>query len=168
MLSPDLEQFLASGPAPVVFTLGTSAVGAAGTFYHESQKTAQILKARAILLIIRDPRNRPSVPLPEGIVAFEYAPFSKLFLWVAAVVHQGGIGTTAQALRSGRPQLVVPFTHDQPDNALRAKRLGAAETLYPRRYSATQAAKHLRLLLTEPRDAPSCQCQRLAEESAFS
>lgn len=152
-LSSDLERFLASGPAPLVFTLGTSAVGAAGTFYRESLKAAQLLKVRAVLLVGKAPRNRPSAPLPEGIVAFDYAPFSKLFPWASAVVHQGGIGTTGQALRSGRPQLVVPFAHDQPDNAVRVEGLGVAEVLYPRRYSARHAAKRLRLLLREPRYA---------------
>jgi spore coat polysaccharide biosynthesis predicted glycosyltransferase SpsG len=42
----------------------------------------------------------------------------------SVVVHQGGIGTTAEALRSGRPMLVVPFAHDQYDNAERVRRLG--------------------------------------------
>ena len=160
-LYPDLERFLASGPAPVVFTLGTSAVGAAGTFYRESLKAAQLLKVRAVLLVGKDLRNRPSAPLPEGIVTFDYAPFSKLFPWAATVVHQGGIGTTGQALRSGRPQLVVPFAHDQPDNALRVERLGVAEVLYPRLYSARYAAKRLELLLREPRYA--CRAGKAAE-----
>jgi rhamnosyltransferase subunit B len=160
-LSPYLERFLASGPAPVVFTLGTSAVGAAGTFYRESLKAAQLLKVRAVLLVGKDPRNRPSAPLPEGIVAFDYAPFSKLFPRAATVVHQGGIGTAGQALRSGRPQLVVPFAHDQPDNASRLERLGVAEVLYPRLYSARYAAKRLEPLLREPRYA--CQAGKAAE-----
>jgi len=160
-LYPDLERFLASGPAPVVFTLGTSAVGAAGTFYRESLKAAQLLRVRAVLLVGKDPRNRPSAPLPEGIVAFDYAPFSKLFPWAAAVVHQGGIGTAGQALRSGRPQLVIPFAHDQPDNASRLERLGVAAVLYPRLYSARYAARRLEPLLREPRYA--CRAGKAAE-----
>ena len=149
-LQPGLARFLDSGPAPVVFTLGTSAVEAAGSFYRESLDAARRLGVRAVLLVGNNPKNRLPVPLPEGIVAFDYAPFSEIFPRSAAVVHQGGIGTMGQALRSGRPMLVVPFAHDQPDNALRAKGLGVARLVYPWRYSARRVAGHLRILLEEP------------------
>jgi rhamnosyltransferase subunit B len=145
-LSPDLERFLASGPAPVVFTLSTSLVGkgpAAGSFYRESLKATRILKLRSLFVVGKDPKNHLPVPLPEGVAAVDYAPFSKLFPRAAAVVHQGGIGTIGQVLRSGRPQLVVPFAVDQPDNALRVQRLGGAEVLYPRRYAAPRVARRL-------------------------
>src|SRR5215203_2267581 len=149
-LSPDLERFLSSGPPPVVFTLGTSVVGkgpAADSFYRESLKAVQILKLRSLFLVGKDPKSRLPVPLPKGAAAVDYAPFSKLFPRAAAVVHQGGIGTIGQVLRSGRPQLVVPFAVDQPDNALRVQRLGGAEVLYPRRYAAPRAARRLHDLI---------------------
>src|SRR5215217_4631878 len=145
-LSPDLERFLSSGPPPVIFTLGTSVVGkgpAADSFYRESLKAVQILKLRSLFLVGKDPKSRLPVPLPKGAAAVDYAPFSKLFPRAAAVVHQGGIGTIGQVLRSGRPQLVVPFAVDQPDNALRVQRLGGAEVLYPRRYAAPRVARRL-------------------------
>lgn len=149
-LSPDLERFLASGPAPVVFTLGTSVVGkgpAADSFYRESLKAARILKIRSLFLVGKDPKSRLPVPLPEGVAVVDRAPFSRLFPRAAAVVHQGGIGTVGHALRAGRPQLVVPFAVDQPDNAQRVQRLGVAEVLYPRRYAAHRAARQLGDLL---------------------
>lgn len=68
-------------------------------------------------------------------------------------MHQGGIGTTAQAMRSGRPALVVPFGHDQFDNAARAARLGVAETIYRSRYNSPRVAALLRRLLRERRYA---------------
>src|SRR5829696_1576427 len=145
-LSPDLERFLSSGPPPVVFTLGTSVVGkgpAADCFYRESLKAVRMLKLRSLFLVGKDPKSRLPVPLPKGAAAVDYAPFSKLFPRAAAVVHQGGIGTIGQVLRSGRPQLVVPFAVDQPDNALRVQRLGGAEVLYPRRYAAPRVARRL-------------------------
>ena len=151
-LSPDLERFLASGPAPVVFTLGTSVVGrgpAADSFYRESLKATRILRLRSLFLVGNDPKNHLPVPLPEGVAAVDRAPFSKLFPRAAAVVHQGGIGTIGQALRAGRPQLLVPFAFDQPDNALRVQRLGSAEVLYPRQYTAPRAARRLGDLLGE-------------------
>ena len=63
--------------------------------------------------------------------------------------HQGGVGTTGQGLRSGRPQIVVPFAHDQPDNAFRVKKLGAGDVLYPKRYRADRVAPLLHRLMTD-------------------
>lgn len=97
-LPADLETFSKAGPPPVVFTLGSSAVLDAGQFYGESATAAKKLGRRAVLLVGPDVRNRMA-SLPEGVVACEYAPYSALFPRAAAIVHHGGIGTTAQALR---------------------------------------------------------------------
>ena len=149
LLSPELESFLASGPPPVVFTLGSSAVGAAGRFYHESAEAASRLGVRAVLLSGGFEANRPA-RVPDGVLLVDRAPHQLLFPRARAVVHQGGAGTTAQALRAGCPMIVVPHSHDQPDNAWRVTRLGVARTLYPKRYSAARAAQELRQLLDEP------------------
>jgi UDP:flavonoid glycosyltransferase YjiC (YdhE family) len=74
-----------------------------------------------------------------------------MFPRAAAIVHQGGIGTTAEALRSGRPMLVVPYAHDQPDNAARAVRLGLARRIPRARYDDARAAAVLRELLADSR-----------------
>jgi UDP:flavonoid glycosyltransferase YjiC (YdhE family) len=76
-------------------------------------------------------------------------PFSKIMPRAAAIVHQGGIGTTAQALRAGRPMLVAAWSHDQPDNAERLRRLGVSRTIPRNRYYAPRVANELRTLLTE-------------------
>ncbi|HEY9286177.1 MAG TPA: nucleotide disphospho-sugar-binding domain-containing protein, partial [Pyrinomonadaceae bacterium] len=65
----------------------------------------------------------------------------------AAVVHHGGVGTTGQSLRAGRPQLVVPFSHDQFDNGARAARLGAGRVLPRPKYDARSAERELGELL---------------------
>ena len=87
--------FLDDGPPPIVFTLGSSAVMDAGQFYEHSAAAAKLLGRRAVLLVGKDARNRPA-SLPDGVVAFDYAPFSELFPRAAAVVHHGGIGTTGR------------------------------------------------------------------------
>jgi UDP:flavonoid glycosyltransferase YjiC (YdhE family) len=148
-LAPELEAFLASGPAPIVFTLGTSAVGAAGRFYHESAAAAAQLGVRAVLLTGGFQQNRPAARLPHGVLLVDRAPHQLLFPRAAAIVHQGGSGTTGQALRSGRPMLVVPHGHDQPDNAFRVTRLGVARTLFPQRYRAARVVRELERLLTD-------------------
>ena len=148
-LPPELDTFLAAGPPPIVFTLGSSAVGAAGRFYHESAEAAARLGARAVLLTGGFAANRPA-RVPEGVLLVDRAPHQLLFPRARAVVHQGGAGTTAQALRAGCPMLVVPHSHDQPDNAFRVTRLGVARTLYPKRYTAARAATELERLLGDP------------------
>ncbi len=148
-MSPELVRFLDAGPAPVVFTLGSSAVHVAGSFYEESAAAAKLLGRRAVLVVGKDPCNRPA-SLSDDVVAFEYAPYSELFPRAAASVHQGGVGTTAQAMRSGRPMLVIPYAHDQPDNAGRVTRLGIARSISRTRYNSIRVAAELRHLLNNP------------------
>ncbi len=145
---PELDPFLAAGPPPVVFTLGSSAVRAAGNFFHESLAAAQRLGVRAVLVAGSDPQGLPP-RLPENVLAIPYAPHAEVMPRGAVTVHQGGIGTTAQALRAGKPELIVPFGHDQFDNANRVKRLGAGEILTRQRYTAVNVERALRRLLTE-------------------
>jgi rhamnosyltransferase subunit B len=146
--APGLLEFLDAGPPPVVFTLGSSAFWAAEDFYRDSIAAARGAGRRALLLI-GDERNRPA-DLPEGVAAFDYAPFGEVLPRAAAVVHHGGVGTTGQALRAGRPALVVPFSHDQFDNAMRAARAGCARVLPHAKYDAASAGRELRELLENP------------------
>ena len=149
-LPAELEKFLAAGPPPVVFTLGSAAVLAAGRFYEFSAKAAVRLGVRAVLLIGSDARNRPQQALPESICVAEYAPYSALFPRAALVVHQGGVGTTAQCLRAGRPMLIMPYSHDQPDNARRMRRLKVARVIQKARYTPLRVARRLRTMLVDP------------------
>jgi UDP:flavonoid glycosyltransferase YjiC (YdhE family) len=137
-MEPALHRFLSDGPPPVVFTLGSSAVGAAGDFYRDSLQAIGKMGVRALLLTGSHPQGLPET-LPAGVMAVSYAAHSEVFPRASAIVHQGGIGTTAQAMRAGRPALIVPFAHDQFDNAERVRRLGAAEVVYRSRYNALTA-----------------------------
>jgi rhamnosyltransferase subunit B len=152
-LPPEVVQFLNAGSAPLVFTLGSAVVHTAGSFYQESVEAVRRLGCRAVLLVGTDPQNRPPELLPEGVLAVPYAPYGDLFPRAQAIIHHGGIGTTAQALRAGRPMLVVPHAYDQPDNAWRVAQLGVARTLFPKHYVATRLATDLRALLEEPQYA---------------
>ncbi|HYX43119.1 MAG TPA: nucleotide disphospho-sugar-binding domain-containing protein, partial [Pyrinomonadaceae bacterium] len=145
----ELLQFLDAGPPPVIFTLGSSAIWVAKDFYRDSIAAARALGRRALLLIGHE-RNKLSEPLPEGIAAFEYAPYSEVLPRACAIVHQGGVGTTGQSLRAGRPALVVPHAHDQFDNAARVARLGCARVLPRPKYNAQNATRELSRLLDEP------------------
>ena len=103
-----------------------------------------------MLLIGTDPRNRPRRPQPDTICVAEYAPYSKLFSRAALVVHQGGVGTTAQCLRAGKPMLIMPYSHDQPDNARRVRRLKVARVIQRSYYTPMRVARKLKAMLAEP------------------
>lgn len=149
VLPPDLAAFLADGPPPIVFTLGSSAVWTPGSFYAESIEAAQRLGRRALLLA-GPQADEHRASLPEGIMAVDYAPHAAIFPHAAAIVHQGGIGTTAQALRAGKPTIIVPFAHDQFDNARRSERLGLGLTVSRDHYTATTATRTLHRVLSNP------------------
>jgi rhamnosyltransferase subunit B len=142
-----LQQFLDAGEAPIVFTLGSAAVMVPGTFYQESVRAATQLNRRAVLLI---GKNTPPDRLSKDIIAIDYVAYSQIFPHAYAIVHQGGIGTTAQALRAGRPTPIVPYSYDQPDNAARVKRLGTSRTIERKHYTAAIVAKELKALLENP------------------
>jgi UDP:flavonoid glycosyltransferase YjiC (YdhE family) len=141
-----LREFLAAGEPPLVFALGSSAVWLGAEFWPAALEAARQLGRRAILIT-----GCGSLPnLPDWAREFSYLPYSQVFPHACAVVHQAGIGTLAQALRAGRPQLITPVWFDQPDNAARAVRLGVARSLAFRRVSATRLVQQLRPLLQAP------------------
>jgi rhamnosyltransferase subunit B len=150
-LAQELDRFLAAGPPPIVFTLGSAAVLDAGDFYEQSAEAARLLNLRAVLLVGNDPDNIPRTPVSDKICIARYAPYSKLFPGAAVIVHQGGVGTTAQALGAGRPMIVMPYSHDQPDNARRVRRLGVAKVVQRKNYTAERAARMITGLLSNPR-----------------
>ncbi|MDX2154290.1 MAG: glycosyltransferase [Bryobacteraceae bacterium] len=143
----ELRAFLDGGEPPIVFTLGSAAVGVPGSFFAESATAVARLGCRALFLVGRDPRNHPNLPLPPGVLAIPYAPHAVVFSRASVIVHPGGIGTTGEAMRAGRPMLVVPYSHDQPDQAARLTRLGIARAVPQERYTARVAERELRLLL---------------------
>jgi len=136
----ELDQFLAAGPAPVVLTLGSSAVLNPGRFYAESAEAARQLGVRAVML---DGEGESGQRIDRDILRLVYAPHSYLFGRACAIVHSGGIGTCARAMCAGRPMLVVPFAYDQPDNAARLIRLGVARTIGAASYTAARAVREL-------------------------
>jgi MGT family glycosyltransferase len=170
---PDtLRAFLDAGEPPVVFTLGSSAVMAAGDFYRHAAHAAGALGVRSVLLVGDTPDRLPD-PLPPGSIVAPYAPYAPLLARSRAVVHQAGIGTTGQVLRAGRPSLMVPFSHDQPDNARRVADLGAGRVLPRARLTAATLRASLEALLadraiheTAERLGRAVRAERGADEAA--
>ncbi|MFH5821234.1 glycosyltransferase [Georgenia sp. AZ-5] len=94
--------------------------------------------------------------LPPDVLHVGWTPLARLLPRTAGLVHHGGIGTLAHAIRAGVPQLIVPFAHDQPDNANRVRALGIAERLDRRRFTAERAARALDGLLGDVQVRARC------------
>jgi UDP:flavonoid glycosyltransferase YjiC (YdhE family) len=158
----DLEKFLQAGESPIIFTLGSAAVMDARDFYEQSIEAAKLLNKRAVMLY--GIFNEPPKGLDKDRIGFDYAPYSQIFPRACAVVHQGGIGTTSQVLRAGVPMLVMPYSHDQPDNAFRCKRLGVAEVIDRNKYQAKLVAKKLHKIFSdESYQANAMQAKRIID-----
>ncbi len=154
----EVLKFLDQGP-PVVFTAG-SAMRQGHDFFAEAAATCRLL-GRPGLLVTRYPEQLPT-PLPEGVRHCSYIPFSQLLPRSAALVHHGGIGTTAQALAAGIPQLIMPMSYDQPDNAARIQRLGVGRSLPRNRFRANAVAESLDKLLQS--SDVTARCRHVAQK----
>ena len=151
----ELHEFLDAGPAPIIFTLGSSAVWVARDFFKQSIEATLRLGKRAVLLI-GDERNRPD-ELPENMIAVSYVPYQSLLPRASVVVHHGGVGTTSQGLLAGVPTLIVPFAFDQSDNADHARRIGTSRTLYRKHYQSSRVARELEILIEDKDYAKSAK-----------
>lgn len=143
-LSTELEEFLASGPAPLIFTPGSGNIQARH-YFECAQQAVQKLGLRAIFLTTH--REQIAASLPANIIWQSYLPLRSILPRAAALVHHGGIGTTAEALRAGTPQLLTPLAFDQFDNAARVKNLGAGDFLRMSRLTTGRLTRSLSQLL---------------------
>lgn len=141
---PEVEEFLAAGEPPIVFTQ-SSVTTEAARFFRVSVRAAVELGRRAILLT----PHKEQIPadLPSGVRYFPYVPLERLLPRSAALVHHGGIGTIAHCLAAGTPQVTVPMIYDQPDNSQRLERLGVSALIWPRKYKPRRLVKKLAALL---------------------
>lgn len=114
-----LAEFLTRNPVFVGF-------GSFTRFTCEQDLTAILDTARATgyPLLTLSPSETENGHLSDDVLAIAAAPFEHLFGMVAATIHHGGAGTTHEALRSGRPSVVIPFGVDQPFHASRLHALG--------------------------------------------
>jgi UDP:flavonoid glycosyltransferase YjiC (YdhE family) len=163
-IAPDLERFLREGTPPIVFTPG-SANQLADTFFQEAIAASQRLGRRALLLT-RYTSHLPS--LPDGMRHDSYIPLSSVLPRCAAIVHHGGIGTLAQGLAAGIPQVTMPMGFDQPDNATHLARLGVGRWVLPSEFTRDTVARTLGALLDDREVTDACRrwAIRLREEHA--
>jgi UDP:flavonoid glycosyltransferase YjiC (YdhE family) len=153
-LSPQLEAFLAAGDPPIVFTPGTAHMHARD-FLQAGIEASAIMGRRALLATMH--ADHVPADLPDHVRHVEYAPFSLLLPRCSAIVHHGGIGTCAQGLAAGIPQLTMPMGFDQPDNATHLRRLGVGSWIVPSKFTGARVAAALTDLLADGRVCVECK-----------
>nr|WP_256365122.1 nucleotide disphospho-sugar-binding domain-containing protein [Caldimonas brevitalea] len=152
-LSQTLSDFLAAGDAPIVFTPGTGHRHASPFFASALAAVARIGR-RAIFLTPH--RHQLPPQLPSHVLWQAHAPLRALLPRVAALVHHGGIGTSAEALRAGTPQVVVAYAFDQFDNGVRVRELGVGEMLPASRATPRRLAQAITGVLSSRPRRDSC------------
>jgi UDP:flavonoid glycosyltransferase YjiC (YdhE family) len=163
---PELEDFLAEGEPPLVFSQAWL-IEDAKDYFTTSVAVARDLGRRAVLLTSH-PEQLPR-PLPPGIRYFGFVPLSALLPRAAALVHHGGMGTIGQALAAGVPQITVPRILDQFDNSRRLLRLGVSALVRSAAYRPATITGLLRDLLSSPEVAERCRdyAARLRQDRPF-
>jgi sterol 3beta-glucosyltransferase len=96
-----LAAFLEDGSPPVFVGFGAAAPDPDGS-RAAARAALERLGLRGVLAT-----GRSGIPSP-GVIEIEGAPHDWLFPRMAAVVHHGGAGTTAEGLRAGKPTAVFP------------------------------------------------------------
>lgn len=161
-LPPEAEEFVAQGP-PVVWTHG-SANFDLQRFQELAVECSRALGLRSLLVSLEE----PSAPLPPNVLHASHAAFEALFPRCRAVVHHGGIGTTSKVISAGIPHLIIPRSHDQPDNARRIERLGLGRMLsYGNLDSATLQRTLASLLDSAPHQAACRKYQDIIRSEDF-
>jgi UDP:flavonoid glycosyltransferase YjiC (YdhE family) len=141
-------EFLAAGPPPVYVGFGSMIPrDPAGTI---DAVLGALRQAGVRGILATGWMGATAHDLPDDVLALDEIPHDWLFPRVAAVVHHGGAGTTAAAMRAGRPAVVVPFFADQPFWAQRVERLGVGPSPVPlKRLTANRLAEAIRAAVTD-------------------
>ncbi|USQ77385.1 glycosyltransferase [Ornithinimicrobium cryptoxanthini] len=128
-LPATVGRFLDAGGPPVYVGLGSHTVPAVRDALAHTVSAVLELGHRAV--VMRGSGLEDGTPGDDRVLFVDDVPHELLFPRTVAVVHHGGAGTTAQALRAGRPQVVLPFTMDQPFFARRVHEIGVGAAPVP-------------------------------------
>ncbi|MFL7812173.1 MAG: glycosyltransferase [Anaerolineales bacterium] len=116
----EIEDFLRSGPPPITIAFGSTVTRKSQTIYQTILKALDACNQRGI--IVADKIHLPHAS--QDVLQVDYAPYRWLFNRSAAVIHHGGAGTTGRGLMAGVPNIILPFTSDQPFWGNRVYQLG--------------------------------------------
>ena len=158
---PELVNFLAEGPPPVIITFGSMG-GSNGRETTEILINAVKKTNQRAIIQAGWGKLGTEAALPD-IFCAEYIPHQWLFPKGCCVVHHGGAGTTASVCRAKVPSVVVAHHADQPYWGKRLSDLGVAPRHLRRRsLTAERLAKRLQQVLATP--AMTQRAQVLGEQ----
>jgi UDP:flavonoid glycosyltransferase YjiC (YdhE family) len=147
--APELEAFLAAGEPPVYIGFGSMST-------RDPEKLAGLMLdaiagsgQRAVLLTGWG--GLQAKDLGEDVYVLDRAPHSWLFPRMAAVVHHGGAGTTAEGVRAGVPTVILPFAFDQAFWGARVTALDVGPDPIPQKKLTVEGlTRAIRLAATDP------------------
>ena len=139
-----VDKFIRAYGSPLVFTTGTG-VQDATKLFSEGKKICENLDVPG--LFVGKVENRSEYGT-EGFLHLDYVDFKRILPSCLAIVHHGGIGTLAEAVRAAIPQLVRPLTFDQFDNADRVHRLGLGTFVMPKHFHEKKVTPIIRRLIS--------------------
>jgi UDP:flavonoid glycosyltransferase YjiC (YdhE family) len=128
---PGLQAFLDAGPAPVCVGFGSMSSEDPARTVELVLEAAKVARQRLVLL--SGWAGLEPTSLPADVFVLRAAPHDWLYPRCRAVVHHGGAGTTAAALRAGVPAVVVPFHGDQPFWGARVAAAGTGPAPIPKK-----------------------------------
>ncbi len=149
-LSADVQAFLAHPRPLVVVTAGSIGPAMQAAFLPYFQTSVSAIRSVGARAMVIGPADAQDLGAGEDLLALPAAPYSLIFPRAAAIIHHGGIGTTAQALRFGKPSLIVPWGVDQFYSAFQIAHVGAGRFLFWRSYTPQRATAALSAILMDP------------------
>lgn len=146
----ELDAFIEQQGAPLIFTSGTGVKDVAELF-TEGRKICEQLQVPGVFV-----GGASGAELLQGsslCLHLDYIDFEYALAKALAIIHHGGMGTTAQAIKAGIPQLIRPIKYDQPDNADRIYKLGLGTYVMPEKFKAEQVAPMLGNMLQKAKNS---------------
>lgn len=146
--SEAFRRFVAAMDAtPILFTFGSQKKGNRELFELAAQACEEL--GRPAIFLSRNAADMPPGLSPR-MIHLEFEPLPDILPHVRLIVHHAGIGTSADALRAGIPQILLPFCYDQPDNATRLQRLGVGKMLSAGNLTVDRLKETIRHVLQTP------------------
>ncbi|KAI0006887.1 hypothetical protein F4779DRAFT_594506 [Xylariaceae sp. FL0662B] len=144
----DLVDFLDAGEMPVYIGFGSIVVDDADRFTEMIFEAVRLAGVRA--LVSKGWGGLGQDNVPETVYMLENTPHDWLFPKVRACVIHGGAGTTAIALKCGKPTMIVPFFGDQHFWGSMVSNTGAGPQPVPyKKLNAERLAEGIKYCLTD-------------------
>ncbi|RZA07696.1 MAG: glycosyltransferase [Moraxellaceae bacterium] len=146
----EFDAFVEKLGTPLIFTSGTG-VKDVEELFKEGRKICEQLQVPGLFV-----GGNSGVEFLQGsdlCAHMDYIDFEYALPKALAVIHHGGIGTTAQAIKAGIPQLIRPIKYDQPDNADRIYKLGLGTYVMPEKFKAEQVAPMISNMLQKAKSS---------------